>query len=144
MAERGRAVRDPSGEITRFIGTMLDITDTKNAEILLQQAKKTAEEANQAKDQFLAMLSHELRTPLTPVLMTIAALRREPDLSDDLRRDLERCSERRTRALPRRDLLEPDPDRTRQAGLNSDAVDVTKLSSRAQYSAGDLTAKSLT
>ena len=70
MAERGRAVRDASGEITRFIGTMLDITDAKNAEILLQRAKREAEEANQAKDHFLAMLSHELRTPLTPVLMT--------------------------------------------------------------------------
>ena len=58
--------------MTRFIGTMLDITDAKNAEILLQRAKSEAEEANQAKDQFLAMLSHELRTPLTPGLMTIA------------------------------------------------------------------------
>ena len=66
VAERGRGVLDSSGEVTRFIGTMLDITDAKNAEILLQRAKSEAEEANQAKDHFLAMLSHELRTPLTP------------------------------------------------------------------------------
>jgi PAS domain S-box-containing protein len=89
VAERGRAVRDASGEISRFIGTMLDITPSKTAEILLQHAKSEAEEANQAKDQFIAMLSHELRTPLTPVLMTIASLRREPNLNDDFRRDLE-------------------------------------------------------
>ncbi|MEY2505241.1 MAG: hypothetical protein QOG27_1521, partial [Verrucomicrobiota bacterium] len=89
VAERGRAVLDPAGQVTRFIGTMLDITEKKNAEFLLERAKNEAEEANRAKDRFLAMLSHELRTPLTPVLMTIASLRREPDLSNDLRRDLE-------------------------------------------------------
>jgi nitrogen-specific signal transduction histidine kinase/CheY-like chemotaxis protein len=89
VAERGRAVVNSSGEVTRFIGTMLDITDAKNAEILLQRAKSEAERANQAKDHFLAMLSHELRTPLTPVLMTLGALRRQSDLSDDLRHDLE-------------------------------------------------------
>ena len=40
VAERGRFVLDPSGEETRFIGTMLDITDSKNAEILLQRARR--------------------------------------------------------------------------------------------------------
>ena len=89
VTEKGRAVYDEVGEPVRFIGTMLDITDLKNAEILLQRAKSEAEEANQAKDQFLAMLSHELRTPLTPVLMTIASLRRQSDISDELRRDPE-------------------------------------------------------
>src|SRR5213082_1620702 len=49
-----------------------DITERKRQEQLLESAKNAAEEANRAKDKFLAMLSHELRTPLTPVLMTIA------------------------------------------------------------------------
>jgi PAS domain S-box-containing protein len=79
VAENGRVVLDEQGSAARFIGTLLDITERKNNEILLQRAKREAEEANRAKDQFLAMLSHELRTPLTPVLMTIASLRRDPE-----------------------------------------------------------------
>ncbi|HEV7868354.1 MAG TPA: response regulator [Chthoniobacteraceae bacterium] len=54
-----------------------------------QKAQHAAETANQAKDQFLAMLSHELRTPLTPVLMTIALLEDEPDFPEQFRPSLE-------------------------------------------------------
>src|SRR5512135_96143 len=39
-----------------------------------QAARREAERANQAKDQFLAVLSHELRTPLTPVLASVSAM----------------------------------------------------------------------
>ncbi|HEV3106105.1 MAG TPA: ATP-binding protein, partial [Trinickia sp.] len=47
-----------------------------------QSARQTAEEANRAKDRFLAMLSHELRTPLTPVLAGTRVLELMPDLSE--------------------------------------------------------------
>ncbi|HWM26452.1 MAG TPA: ATP-binding protein [Chthoniobacterales bacterium] len=145
VAERGRAVLDPSGEITRFIGTMLDITDTKNAEILLQQAKKAAEEANQAKDHFLAMLSHELRTPLTPVLMTIAALRREPDLKEELRHDLEMLQRNvELEALLIDDLLDLTRIAHGKLELHSDAVDVHGTIDHAlSISAGDLAGKNI-
>jgi signal transduction histidine kinase/ActR/RegA family two-component response regulator len=54
----------------------------------LQQRAAAVEAANQAKDQFLAMLSHELRTPLTPVLAAASALESDPRLPPDVRAEL--------------------------------------------------------
>lgn len=145
VAERGRAVLDSAGKVTRFVGTMLDITEKKNAEILLQRAKEEAEEANRSKDRFLAMLSHELRTPLTPVLMTIAAMRREPNLNDDLRRDLEVLQRNvELEALLIDDLLDLTRIAHGKLELHSDAVDIHSTIEHAlSISAGDITAKGI-
>lgn len=70
-----------------FVGTVADITERKQAEEDLQAAKARAEEANQAKDRFLATLSHELRTPLVPVLAGTELLLRAKDLSSDARQN---------------------------------------------------------
>ena len=145
VAERGQALLDSAGHVTRFIGTMLEITGRKNAEILLQRAKNEAEEANRAKDRFLAMLSHELRTPLTPVLMTIASLRREPNLNDDIRHDLEVLQRNvELESLLIDDLLDLTRIAHGKLELRNDAVDIHSTIEHALNTcAGDLIGKKL-
>ncbi|WP_437923623.1 PAS domain S-box protein [Sorangium sp. So ce291] len=67
----GRAVpvRGPDGDIVRWYGTSTDIHDQKCAEARLK-------EADQRKDEFLAMLAHELRNPLGPIRNAVEILRR--------------------------------------------------------------------
>jgi len=66
----------------------MDITERKQIEEKLRQAKQEAEAANAAKDRFIAALSHELRTPLTPVIALLPALIESRDLPEEHRQDL--------------------------------------------------------
>ncbi|MDX1921088.1 MAG: response regulator [Candidatus Caenarcaniphilales bacterium] len=59
---------DKSKKLNGLIACCVDVTDYKNNERSLIEARKTAEAANQAKGEFLANMSHELRTPLNAML----------------------------------------------------------------------------
>ncbi len=76
------AVRNRSGEIEGYVEAATDITARKalerelrqNNERLLEQTR-TAEKANYAKSEFLAVISHEIRTPMNAILGMAEVLR---------------------------------------------------------------------
>lgn len=60
--------KDEAGEVTGFMGIQVDITDRREGERELREARDRAEDASRAKTNFLANMSHEIRTPMNGVL----------------------------------------------------------------------------
>ncbi len=74
------------GEL-HFMALIQDITERKQIEENLEQAKKRAEEANKTKSLFLSSMSHEIRTPMNAI-MGMAELLSETPLNDEQKKYL--------------------------------------------------------
>jgi two-component system, OmpR family, aerobic respiration control sensor histidine kinase ArcB len=72
-----------NGQILGIVGYFSDITELKEKEQALQQAKQQADAANQAKSQFIANMSHDIRTPLTGLLGMAEILAQKLTATDD-------------------------------------------------------------
>ena len=75
---RATPFRDANGNLTRWFGTNTNIEELWNI-------RRRSEEANRAKDEFLAVLSHELRAPLNLMSGWVQILRDNDSNEDTVR-----------------------------------------------------------
>lgn len=91
---------DSDGCLRGAVGSILDVTDLKNAETALK-------DADRRKDEFLATLAHELRNPLAPLSNALQVVRMSDDMNasmGELRDLMERQVSHLTRLV--NDLME--------------------------------------
>ena len=70
-----RASTDAKGRLESLVVAFSDITERKQSELAMREAKEAAERAAQVKSDFLANMSHEIRTPMNGIIgMTTLAL----------------------------------------------------------------------
>ncbi len=82
-----REITSQNRELERHRHQLEDIVEERTSE--LHSAREAAEQANQAKSQFLSSMSHELRTPLNGVLGYAQILLRDSSLTQQQRESLD-------------------------------------------------------
>jgi PAS domain S-box-containing protein len=128
LEAHGRLLCDPSGAPQRLIGVCVDITERRRSEEQLQQLVTALKDADQRKDEFLAMLAHELRNPLGPMLNATHLLR-IPQLEEKVAARARSILERQVQHMARllEDLLDVSRITRGKIALTRETVDVCAL-----------------
>jgi len=124
-------LRDGTGRVTGASKIARDITAQKRAERELKAIYAEMEQANRAKDEFLAMLGHELRNPLGAISNSLHVL--EGDASEEASRFAREVIFRQVRNLTRLidDLLSMGRIVTGKILLHKAPLDLSKSVTRA-------------
>jgi PAS domain S-box-containing protein len=128
LEAHGTVLRDGSGAAQRMVGVCQDVTERRRSDEQLRATLLALREADQRKDQFLAMLAHELRNPLTPILYAthlLAAPRLEEASAARARKTLDRQVKHMTRLLD--DLLDVSRIARDRIELTRELFDVVAL-----------------
>ncbi len=128
-------VREDDGQARRLVGAIADETERARMEEGLREAQRRADDANRAKDEFLAMLGHELRNPLAPMVTALELLRLRGSQSRE-----QDVLERQVRHLIRMvdDLLDVSRITTGKVELQRRPVNLHDVVGRAMEIAGHL------
>jgi len=119
---------EADGTPAGIVGSIVDVTEFREAERSTREARDAAERANHAKSSFLANMSHEIRTPLTSII-GFAELLMDPHGSPDDKGDAARTIVRNGRHLLEliNDILDLSKIETRQVQIERIEVGLPKL-----------------
>jgi two-component system, chemotaxis family, CheB/CheR fusion protein len=123
----GRPITSASGT-SMLLLVIDDVTERRMLENSEEQARVEAEQANRAKDLFLATLSHELRTPLSTILISAQVLQRTAARDPKILKAsaaIERAVGNQTRLVD--DLLDISRIVSGKLMLDLTAVDLTQV-----------------
>ncbi|MET3513923.1 signal transduction histidine kinase/ActR/RegA family two-component response regulator [Pseudacidovorax sp. 1753] len=131
QAESGRRITADDGALINDLAQRAALA-LDNVRLFAQAraAQKQAEDANQAKDEFLAMLGHELRNPLAPIALALQLVqRRDPQAFPRERQIIERQVRHLSRMVD--DLLDVSRIVSGKVVLRAEALDLRDVVARA-------------
>jgi PAS domain S-box-containing protein len=117
MVARAVPIPNPDGTVREWVGVHDDVTERKEAEAALVEAKEAAEAASRSKSTFLANMSHELRTPLNAII----------GYSEMLQEEVEDGGETPASASTVADLQKIQAAGRHLLGLINDVLDLSKI-----------------
>ncbi|MDY6946958.1 MAG: PAS domain-containing sensor histidine kinase [Pseudomonadota bacterium] len=129
---RAVPIMNSRGDVTEWFGAARDITERKQREAALI-------EADQRKDEFMAMLAHELRNPLAPMVNALSLLRvanKDDSFLEKARAILERQVNALTRLVD--DLLDMARVTSGRLDLRNERIELGTVVSQALEAARPL------
>ena len=130
QAESGRNFTDDDCAMIDELGRRAALAlDNARLYAEAEAARREAERANRAKDEFLGILGHELRNPLAPIVMALEVMERSTDDSTAQRRIIQRQVAHLTRLVD--DLLDVSRITQGKIALRREHVDLRDVIAKA-------------